>query len=59
MFKLKKQRKIVSVTSCASGDFLFVFGLGSDGAMYVWNSQLCEWLLHKAIDPNEAQNAKA
>lgn len=54
MFKnlFRKGPKIVSLTSCSSGDFLFVFGLGSDGGVYVWNSQVCEWLPHRAVDPN-------
>lgn len=50
---LGKKAKILSITSCSSGDFLFVFGLGSDGACYIWNSEKCEWLLHKAISPQE------
>ena len=34
----KENPKIKSVTSCSSGDFLFVFGLGKDGMMYICNS---------------------
>jgi len=57
LFK-KKGPHITQITSCSSGDFLFVFGLGSDGACYIWNSTQLEWLLHKAVDPNAAPQAK-
>jgi hypothetical protein len=42
----KKNPKIKSVTCCSAGDFLFVFGLGKDGMMYVWNSVECAWKPH-------------
>jgi hypothetical protein len=38
--------KIKEVTSCSSGDFLFVFGLGHDGRMYIWNAIQEKWLPH-------------
>jgi len=43
----KKNPKIVSITSCSSGDFLFVFGLAKNGAVYIWNSANCQWLPHQ------------
>lgn len=53
----KKNPKIVSITSCSSGDFLFVFGMAKNGAVYVWNSVQCQWLPHKNVE-QEAPEAK-
>lgn len=51
----KKNPKIKQITSCSSGDFLFVFGLSRDGRMYVWNSNDCVWMPHINTQA-EAQN---
>lgn len=54
-----KKPKIKSITSCSAGDFLFTFGLGKDGMVYIWNSIQCAWLPHKAVDPSEQQAGPA
>lgn len=46
----KKNPKIKFITSCASGDFLFVFGMDKRGAVYVWNSVQCAWLPHRNME---------
>jgi hypothetical protein len=47
----RRKLKIKSISVAATGDFLFTLGLGADGKIYMWNSQHCEWMLHKAVAP--------
>lgn len=49
-----RRRFIKQITSCTAGDFLFVFGLGRDGNMYIWNSIQEKWLPHVNVMPEQA-----
>lgn len=53
----KRKVKIVQISATSDNGFLFTFGLGSDGVCYIWNSQRCEWLLHKAVPDNNLPEA--
>ena len=43
----KRKLKIKQISSTTGGDFLFVFGLGNDGKIYLWHSDKTAWLLHE------------
>ena len=53
-----RKPKIKAITSCSSGDFLFVFGLGSDGNMYLWDAVTLSWVLHKSNGLQPGPGAK-
>jgi len=45
--KKKRYVRIMQISAVADAGFIFTLGLGSDGQVYTWHSNVGHWKLHK------------